>query len=146
MFAMIRAIQKTQTGFTVSLMRIAMGWILFTEGTGKLLGWFHGPGIANMLNFYNQLNIPFAPVHAYLVGYAETICGVLLLIGLFTRLAALPVLAIQMASVAIIAYLSQDVHHNHLMGLAMALVLLQLGGGPLSLDHLMTRKKDKHVR
>ena len=137
MFKLINAVQKTNAGFTVSLMRIGMGWILFTEGSGKLWGWFHGPGIASTIAFYDHLHVPFSPFHGYIVGCIEFICGILFLAGLFTRLAAVPVLCSQIGFIVIIAYLSQDLHNAHMLSMTISLVLLQEGAGPLSLDRLM---------
>lgn len=133
-------LQSTNAGLTVSIMRAAMGWIFFTEGSGKLWGWFGGQGVAAMRTFYDRIGVPFSPYHAELVGYTEFIGGVLLMAGLMTRLAAIPLLAAMIGAISILYGLSGGFHNQHIVGLVVCLVLLEEGGGVLSLDRKMSAK------
>ncbi|MCA9810230.1 MAG: DoxX family protein [Candidatus Dadabacteria bacterium] len=81
---------KTNTALlsvSVLLLRIALGGILFLAGAGKALGWFGGVGMEATLDGFSQMNM--GPPLAYLSTYAEFIGGFLIVIGLFTRPAAL---------------------------------------------------------
>lgn len=73
----------------VLLLRIGVGFVLFATGAWKALGWFGGIDLATAVGFYAQSNI--GPFLAYLSIFTELIGGVLLVLGLLTRLAAIPV-------------------------------------------------------
>lgn len=139
MFNIITRISSTNAGIAVSLLRAVMGGILLTEGAGKLWGMFHGQGIDATKAFYDHLNVPFSPYHAHLIGYVEVIGGGLLLIGFLTRLAAVPLAITMLGAIWMLMSISGMFHNNHLIGLLICFVLIQSGGGPLSVDHLISR-------
>jgi len=85
---------------SVLLLRIALGGILFLAGAGKALGWFGGVGMEFTLDGFSQMGMG-APL-AYLSTYAEFIGGFLIVIGLFTRPAAMA-LAINMLVATIVS-------------------------------------------
>jgi putative oxidoreductase len=85
---------------SVLLLRIALGGILFIAGAGKALGWFGGVGMDFTLDGFAQMGMG-APL-AYLSTYAEFIGGFLMVIGLFTRPAALA-LTINMFVAAVVS-------------------------------------------
>lgn len=71
------------------LLRLAIGIILFVVGSGKVLGWFGGYGLNTTIQFYVKMGI--AVPLAYLSCFTEFLGGLLLALGLFTRLAAFAV-------------------------------------------------------
>ena len=71
------------------LLRLTIGIILFVVGSGKVLGWFGGYGLNTTIQFYVKMGI--AVPLAYLSCFTEFIGGLLLALGLFTRLAAFAV-------------------------------------------------------
>ena len=72
---------------SVFLLRIALGGVLFLAGAGKALGWFGGVGMDFTLDGFSQMGM--GPPLAYLSTYVEFIGGFLIVVGLFTRPAAL---------------------------------------------------------
>jgi len=62
-----------------TLLRVVAGWLFFQAGATKILGWFGGvpPGVTIAVGS-----------QAWIGGMLETIGGLLILIGLFTRPAA----------------------------------------------------------
>jgi putative oxidoreductase len=76
------------------LVRLAVGGVFLSSGAVKFLFVNQGPGR------FAKIGLPDAAELAYFVGSVELLCGALLILGLFVRLAALP-LVIDMA-VAII--------------------------------------------
>jgi putative oxidoreductase len=76
------------------LLRLAVGGVFLTSGVVKFL--FDNQGPAR----FAKIGLPSATQLAYFVGATEVVCGALLVVGLFVRLAALP-LVIDM-SVAIV--------------------------------------------
>ena len=49
---------------------------------------------------FAHIGIPFPDVLGPFVGTVETICGVLIILGLFTRLAAIPLIVIMIVAIA----------------------------------------------
>lgn len=80
----------------VLLIRILVGWVFVSEGVQKFLF----PAQLGVGRFV-KIGIPAPQVMAPIVGAIEIICGLLLIIGLFTRWAAIPLLGV--ISVAIIS-------------------------------------------
>ena len=126
-----------------TLVRIATGLILVPHGAQKLFGWFGGGGLAGTAQFFEQsLGLYPGLLFAGLAGATEFVGGLLLALGLLTRLSAAAV-------VAVMAYAAFVVHWGNgffwtaggyefplLWGLV-ALALVIRGGGPLSLDRMV---------
>jgi putative oxidoreductase len=64
-----------------------VGWVFLTEGVQKLLY----PAALGVGRF-TRIGIPAPEILAPFVGVVEIVCGGLLIVGLLTRLAALPLL------------------------------------------------------
>lgn len=127
---------------SVLLLRIALGGILFLAGAGKALGWFGGVGMEATLDGFSQMGM--GAELAYLSTYAEFIGGFLIVIGLFTRPAALA-LTINML-VATIVSLPQ----GFMMGASypfslfmMSLAVLIAGPMSISADALLFGKSTR---
>ncbi|HSZ32235.1 MAG TPA: DoxX family protein [Puia sp.] len=71
--------------FGVFILRLIFGYRL-VEGMATVLMNGQIPGLAQ---FFEANHIPFSLVSAYLAVYAELICGILFIIGLWLRPAAL---------------------------------------------------------
>ncbi len=71
----------------ILLIRILVGWVFFVEGILKFL-WWNELGVGR----FAAIGIPIPGIMAPLVGIVEIVCGGLILAGLFTRIAALPLL------------------------------------------------------
>lgn len=77
------------------LIRILVGWVFVSEGVQKFLF----PAQLGVGRF-QKIGIPSPHLMAPFVGTVEIVCGSLLLIGLFTRLAAIPLLAVILVAIA----------------------------------------------
>ena len=66
------------------LLRLNLGILFLSTGWGKV------HDLASVTNFFTELHIPLPALNAVLVGYTELIGGALLIVGLATRLAAVP--------------------------------------------------------
>ena len=81
-------IAMTKAPASVVLIRVLVGWVFLAEGIGKFLySAEQGAG-----RFEKIPAIPWPHVMGPFVGGVEIVCGTLLLFGLFTRLAAIPLL------------------------------------------------------
>jgi len=77
--------------------RLYWGWQFFQTGYGKLMH------ISKVIGFFTSLGIPFPAFNAYFVSSLECVGGVLLFLGLGSRVIALP-LTIDM----LVAYIAAD--------------------------------------
>jgi len=71
----------------VTIVRLLVGWVFLVEGILKFL-WPDELGVGR----FTSIGIPAPNVTAPFVGVVEILCGALVLAGLLTRLAALPLL------------------------------------------------------
>jgi putative oxidoreductase len=133
----IRAWLERARGLPPLLMRLFVGYFFFETGLGKLrdLGAF--------VERFQEWGIPFPTVSAAVSAYTELIGGALLVLGLFTRLASIPLfinmlvatLTVRMKRVAgLDAFVELD---EPLYALSF-LWLFFSGPGPVSLDALVT--------
>jgi putative oxidoreductase len=72
---------------SVMLVRLMVGWIFLAEGVQKFLF----PAALGVGRFV-KIGIPAPHFFAPFVGVVEIVCGFLLIVGLLTRLAAIPLL------------------------------------------------------
>jgi putative oxidoreductase len=77
------------------LIRVLVGWVFVSEGIQKFLF----PAQLGVGRFA-KIGIPSPQIMAPFVGTVEIVCGLLLLIGLFTRLATVPLLAVILVAIA----------------------------------------------
>ena len=82
-----RNLNRTTAPPAVLLIRILVGWVFVSEGIQKFLF-----SDADGAGRFAKIGIPFPAFTGPFVGTVEIICGTLLLLGLLTRLATIPVL------------------------------------------------------
>ena len=143
-----RLVLRVSTGLRwlpPTVARAAVGWIFLQSGWGKL------HDLPKVVAFFADLGIPAPQLQAPLAATTEFVCGGLILLGLATRLASLPLIGTML--VAILTALRGDIHElSDLFGLAEFLyiaLLLWLGAygpGPISLDGLFARKLERSER
>lgn len=121
--------------------RLTLGWVFVQSGWGKL------HNLPKVVDYFASLGVPAPRIQAPVAAFVEFACGALLLGGLLTRLASLPLLAIM--GVAVLTAKSGDVHSlSDLFGveeylyIALLLWLGAYGGGPISLDRILWRRLD----
>lgn len=78
-----------RTGKAILLIRVLVGWVFVSEGIQK----FVFPTRLGVGRFA-KIGIPAPGFMAPFVGTVEVLCGTLVLLGCFTRLAVLPLLAV----------------------------------------------------
>ncbi len=112
--------------------RCAIAGVFLQSGRTKVDGWLHVTDTAVYL-FREEYRLPLLPpdVAAYLAAYAEHLFPVLLILGLFTRAAALALLGM---TVVIEIFVYPDAWATHLTWAGLLLYLVGRGGGAISLD------------
>lgn len=118
--------------FAMFILRVALGVLMLSHGYGKLI---HFNGMKG--SFINFLGLGSA-ISLMLDIFAEFFCSIFLILGLFTRLAVIPILIAM--SVALI-----KVHHGDLFGageraaiyIACSITILFCGPGKISADGMI---------
>lgn len=126
------------------LLRLGTGGVLAAHGAQKLFGWFGGYGLEASAGFFaNQLGLTPGIFWAALAGGGEFFGGLLLIIGLATRFAALTVgITMAVATFAVHGggFFAPEGMEYTLTLLAVSIALLISGGGALSLDARFSKK------
>jgi uncharacterized membrane protein YphA (DoxX/SURF4 family) len=105
-------LRSSESGWTI-LVRLLVGLVVFLpEGIQKLIM----PDVLGAGRFA-KIGIPFPEIMGPFVGWVETICGALIILGLLTRLAAIPLIIIMivaLVSTKLPILLGHDVGMFHL--------------------------------
>jgi putative oxidoreductase len=136
------------TDIAVVPVRIALTWIFVYYGAGKLFGWFNGPGIHRTAIFFSTTaHLHPGGFFAVLGGVIEFGSAVALSIGFMSRLAGVALFGDQVVAMITVSWqhginsLTATPGYEFNLALAvMALVVVGLGAGRLSLDALIGRR------
>ena len=121
-----------------TIARLTVGLVFFQSGWGKL----HDLG--KVTGYFTELGIPNPALQARFASTAEFVCGGLLLLGLATRFAVVPLIVTMCVAIRTAQWENVD-GIGSLVGLlefsyiALLLWLGTDGAGPLSLDALVAR-------
>jgi len=128
---------------------MAHGWAKLSRGVG---------GFEKLLLF---LHVPFPHLMAWVVPFTELICGFAILIGLFIRITAIPMIFVMLTAMFTVHFkygfsavktigLSADGplfgppgYEVDLLYIAGLVALIIIGSGTLSLDYLIRRRSSK---
>lgn len=128
----------------IVLVRILVGWVFLSEGIQKFLF----PAVLGVGRFA-KIGIPAAQFMAPFVGAVEIVFGALILLGLFTRLATVPLLGVIGAALLTtkVPFLVKHgfwaaLHETRTDGCMLLglIFLLIVGAGSLSLDARFHRR------
>jgi putative oxidoreductase len=125
------------------ILRLYWGWAFFQAGKGKL------SNLGQTTEFFSSLGIPLPALNAAAAGAIECFGGLLLLVGLASRLAAVPLIVTM-----IVAYLTADseavrnifsepdkfMEATPFLFLFVSVLIFVFGPGALSLDHCIAKK------
>jgi putative oxidoreductase len=124
------------------LARLSVGLLFLSTGWGKV------HSIPKVTAFFQELHIPAPGLNAVVVAYSELICGALLVLGLLTRLATVPLIVSMI--VAILTAKLADIHGVFdLVGaeeftyLCMLVVILAMGPGKAAIDQVVAQRLDE---
>ncbi|HLV02731.1 MAG TPA: DoxX family protein [Acidobacteriota bacterium] len=142
------------------LVRLMVGAVFFTEGLQKFLF----PALRGAGRF-EKIGFPNPEFWGYFVGTFETVCGALVLLGLWTRLAAVPLVVIMLVAIVTTKipilmghgfgpFTVRDLPFYGFLSMAHemrtdwsmllgSLYLILVGGDPWSLDVMLGEKKQR---
>ena len=120
-------------GLMLLVGRVAVASVFLKSGLTKIASW----EVALQL-FRQEYQVPVLPpeIAALLATSFELGCSALLIAGLFTRLATLPLMGMVFV---IQTFVYPDAWTDHLMWFTLLLLILTRGPGPISLDAVLGR-------
>jgi putative oxidoreductase len=130
-----------------ALLRLCLGIVMVTHGLPKLLGTSHGsmadPMAGSIRLIENILQLPSPELFGLFVAWLEGLGGLLLALGLATRILAVA-MAIQMAAIAYILgpnwpWIDRGIEYPVLMGFLFIYIAFK-GAGRHSLDRILGRE------
>jgi putative oxidoreductase len=144
-------LRTDKANLAATIARLSLAILLFPHGAQKLLGWYGGYGFEGTMNFFTTVkHIPWFV--GLMVIVTEFLGPFGLLAGAGTRLWSLLVIA-DMTGIILSSHTQYGFFVNwfgnqqgegfeyHLVVIGLALTVLVSGGGKLSVDSLLTRKK-----
>ena len=130
--------------FVLPILRVGMGLILIPHGAQKLFGWFGGMGFERFVQLFSNLGYKPGALWVTLVALTEFVGGILLVLGLFTRAAALALVIFMIVAVHFTSgkgfFWTAGGLEYSLLILLVGLVFLIRGGGDYSLDKKLGRE------
>jgi|SRR5690554_38468 len=134
--ALNSGVSNTNISTAILVLRVVGGAFMLTHGLGKFEALFSGEPI----QFRDPIGVG-ATASLALAVFAEVLCAILLIIGLGTRLAAIP-LAITMLVAALIVHANDGFGRQELPLLyaAIYISIALIGAGKYSLDNWLSKK------
>jgi uncharacterized membrane protein YphA (DoxX/SURF4 family) len=141
----VKRITKTDKAATTILIRVMVGAVFLSEGIQKFLF----PDLRGAGRF-EKIGLPEPDFLGYFVGSFEIFCGSLILLGLFTRLASVPLIIIMLVAIVTtkLEILAEkgfwEMFHASRTDWAMLLgniFLIIKGGGRFSMDWILLNRQ-----
>lgn len=136
-------LQGTAADIGLLILRVTLGVVFIYHGGQKLFGLFGGYGLAGTAQWMGSIGIPLPYVSALAAGSAEFFGGLALLLGLWTRVAAVPMVFTMLVAIVSAHWGKFDAQSGGMeypLTLAAALAALALiGGGRLTVLALFGR-------
>ncbi len=146
----MKAFLQTDDTWTVLLLRLTLGLVIFPHGAQKLLGWYGGFGFSGTMGFFMEtMHLPW--IVALLVIAGEFFGSLGLIAGLLTRVTAVSFMVIMLGAI-ITAHLQNGFFMNwsgkqqgegyeyHLLVIGIGLALLVTGAGKWSVDKVIAEQ------
>lgn len=135
----------TQNTLSPLALRLPVGIIFAAHGSQKLFGWFGGYGLEGTGKWMASVGIEPGVLMAALAGSAEFFGGLLLIIGLLTRPAALALTVTMLVAIFSVhiqngLFMSNNGYEFALALLAAVVSLVFSGGGRASIDSVIANK------
>lgn len=134
---------KNNIDIGLLLLRLTFGGLmLINHGWGKMLTLFGD----NPIQFADPIGIGATPSLALAV-FAEVLCALLIVLGLFTRLAVIPLIVTMLVAVFVV-HISDPFKKMEMAILYLIpfVVLLLNGGGRYALDAVFFNKNKRRIR
>ncbi|NVJ51976.1 MAG: DoxX family protein [Gammaproteobacteria bacterium] len=136
----LKSLLNTHAGLAALILRVPVGIILAAHGAQKLFGWFGGYGLEGTGQWMASIGLEPGYWMALLAGSAEFFGGVALVLGVFTRLAAVSAVITMLVAIVTVHlsqgfFMSNNGYEYALALMAASGALLVQGAGSWSLDY-----------
>jgi putative oxidoreductase len=117
--------------------RLYVAWVFFAAGLTKIKDWDN-----TLLLFQYEYQVPIIPpeLAAYMGTAGEIILPILLVFGLFGRLAGIGISLVNIVAVLSLSDIPPAAYNLHLVWGAVALPIIFWGSGRLSLDAFLEKR------
>ncbi|HEX5387904.1 MAG TPA: DoxX family protein [Gemmatimonadales bacterium] len=126
------------------VLRIVVGIIFIMHGGQKFFVW----GIGGTTQAFGGMGVPIPGFTAPLVAVVELFCGIAVLIGLLTRLAAIPLVIDMLSAILLVhaknGFFGKGIEFPLVLGTG-ALVLLLAGSGAYGVDAVLGRRGSREA-
>lgn len=151
--SILNKLLHTEDSILPTVLRLALGIVIFPHGAQKVTGWFGGYGFEATMSWFTE-SAGFPAIIAFLVILIEFAGALALIIGLTGRLAALGV-GVVMVGAVITTHLPYGFFMNwsgaqagegfeyHILALALAIGVMIAGSGAFSVDRWLVNKTMK---
>jgi putative oxidoreductase len=143
---MLRRLTSTSSTWMTVPLRLALGVLFIAHGAQKVFGSFNGPGWAKWTAMSQAVPFPFmrpTPLWLGAAALAELVGGVLILVGLLTRVGAFLIVCTMLTAIKLLwpAFFAPTGIELPIALLAGALALLIGGGGQASIDQKLSGRR-----
>jgi len=123
------------------LLRVVIGWTMFTHGTQKLFGWFGGGGPRGTADFFGVMGFRAPLAMAVLAGLSEA-SGALFAAGFLTPLASLGIAVVMVVAVLTVHiskgfFVTNGGYEYNLTLYTVAVAVAATGPGRFSVDRAL---------
>ncbi len=141
---LLSAVGRFLAGPLLLAVRLYWGWQFFVDGRGKL------QNLDRVASYFASLHIPMPRLNVIMAASTQGVFGLLLMVGLCSRLAALPLIGVMCvayataereALFAIFSDPDKFVSASPFLFLLASVIVLVFGPGKISLDALIFREK-----
>lgn len=140
----VNRVLTSNAGYGALILRVPVGLILMAHGSQKLFGWFGGYGLEATGQWMASIGFEPGLLMAFLAGSAEFFGGIALMLGLFTRPAALVAAFTMLMAMTVHLgnglFVSNNGYEFALTLLAATAALLIQGAGQISIDQWLVQR------
>lgn len=147
-----KLIQTNDADFSLLILRLTLGGVIFPHGAQKLFGWFGGAGFSGTMEGMST-NMGIPKVLVFLVIMAESLGSLSLIIGFISRFMAFGIACVMTGAIAIVHWqhgffmnwqgqLEGEGFEFHLLAIGIAIAIMIKGGGLWSIDSRLYNTKN----
>lgn len=143
---LINKVTRTNAGYGISLVRVVVGITFMLHGAQKLFGVLGGGGLEGTAKFMSSLGLEPSSLMALLAGSGEFFGGLLLILGLLTRPAAIVTAIVSVVALLTVHlskgyFISAGGYEYILVLLVASIALVIEGSGKCGVDRLISKNQ-----